>query len=99
MKYTVILTEESIKELSEIESIFRAKVRTDYEVIEKFGTEAININSLGNKLYEIKTDSIRSLFKYQKGQIIVVSLIYQKKTQKTPKKYIDLAIKRLKEYD
>lgn len=30
MKYTVILTEEAIQELSEIESVFRAKVRADY---------------------------------------------------------------------
>ena len=48
-------------------------------------------------LFEIKTDDIRSLFKYEENKIILVALIYQKKTKKAPEQLIKLALKRLKE--
>ena len=46
---------------------------------------------------EIKSNELRSLFKYKAGKIIVVGVVFVKKTQKTPKDKIKLAKQRLKE--
>ena len=46
---------------------------------------------------EIKTNELRSLFKYKAGRIIVVGVVFVKKTQKTQKDKIKLAKQRLKE--
>ncbi len=48
------------------------------------------------KLFEIKTKELRSLFKYEVDQIIIIGLIYEKDSQKAPNYYIKLAQKRLK---
>ena len=45
----------------------------------------------------IKTNYLRSLFKYEEGQIIIIGLIYEKDSQKAPNYYIKLAQKRLKQ--
>ena len=49
------------------------------------------------EIFEIKSNELRSLFKYKAGAIIVIGVVFVKKTQKTPKEKIKLAIKRLKE--
>ena len=46
---------------------------------------------------EMKTNELRSLFKYKAGKIIVIRVVFVKKTQKTPKEKIRLAKQRLKE--
>ncbi|WP_353939005.1 type II toxin-antitoxin system RelE/ParE family toxin [uncultured Treponema sp.] len=48
-------------------------------------------------IFEIKSNELRSLFKYQKGQIILIGVVFVKKTQKTPKNIIKLAEQRLRE--
>jgi len=45
----------------------------------------------------IKSNELRSLFKYKEGKIIVIGVVFVKKKQKTPKETIKLAEKRLKE--
>ncbi len=56
---------------------------------------------LGNGLFEIRAKAKegigRSLFCYLEGQNVCVVLSFVKKTQKTPKKILDLARKRMKE--
>ncbi|WP_109572759.1 type II toxin-antitoxin system RelE/ParE family toxin [Fibrobacter succinogenes] len=52
---------------------------------------------LQKKIFEIKSNELRSLFKYKAGAIIVIGVVFVKKTQKTPKDKIKLAIKRLNE--
>jgi len=49
------------------------------------------------RYFEIKSNELRSLFKYTAGKIIVIGVIFVKKTQKTPKDKIKLAMQRLKE--
>ena len=49
------------------------------------------------EIFEIKSNELRSLFKYKAGAIIVIGVVFVKKTQKTPKDKIKLAIKRLNE--
>lgn len=50
-----------------------------------------------NKIFEIKSRELRSLFKYQEGKIIIIGVVFVKKSQKTPKDKIKLAKQRLKE--
>ncbi len=99
MKFNVYLTEEAQEDLSDLQKNDRKKVLKAIDIIENVDIEAVNTRPLTDKIYEIKTDNIRSLFAYSKHQIIVIALIFIKKTQKTPTKYIDKAIKILKEYE
>ena len=52
---------------------------------------------LRDGLFEIKTNDVRSLFKYKEESIILIGLVYEKRTKKAPDYYIKLALKRLKE--
>ena len=70
---------------------------SDYKTIETTGIEFVRIKHLQDKIFEIKSKNLRSLFKYQKDKIIVIGVVFVKKTQKTPKDKITLAKKRLKE--
>jgi hypothetical protein len=90
MKYEVILTKEAKSAYNQLDIVSQDKLQSDYATIEEIGTEGLNIKSLGNKFFEIKTDKIRSIFEYRKGQIIIVGLIFIKKTQKTPPKHLKL---------
>lgn len=98
MRYEVLLTDEALNEFQNLETQVQNKVQADYNLIYDFDINAVITRPLGNKIFEIKTDNIRSLFKYQKDKIIIVGLIFVKKTQKTPKEILKLAKKRLENY-
>ncbi len=85
------------KEISELEPRQKERVLEDYKKIETQGIEFVLIRPLKGKVFEIKTSEIRSLFKYQQGKIIVVAVVFVKKTQKTPKGMIKLAKQRFSE--
>jgi len=55
------------------------------------------VRPLQKEIFEIKSNELRSLFKYKAGAIIVIGVVFIKKTQKTPKDKIKLAVQRLKE--
>lgn len=68
--------------------------------VEKLPQAKAEIDSLEQsqkEIFEIKTNELRSLFKYSAGRIIVVGVVFVKKTKKTPKEKIKLAKQRLKE--
>lgn len=68
--------------------------------VEKTLAAEAEINALEQfqkEFFEIKSNELRSLFKYKAGAIIVIGIVFVKKTQKTPKDKIKLAIKRLNE--
>ena len=73
------------------------------EIIEEFGSNAGKpyTASMGQGLFEIRArgkEGIgRSLFCTLKGKEIIILNSFIKKTQKTPKKEIDIARKRMKE--
>ena len=69
----------------------------EYETIEKLGLEYVRVRPVQKEIFEIKSNELRSLFKYKAGAIIVIGVVFVKKSQKTPKEKIKLAIKRLKE--
>lgn len=56
-----------------------------------------HLKKLGKNLWELRADKTRLLFGLVEKSAIIVN-IFLKKSQKTPKKEIELAIKRLKEY-
>ena len=55
-----------------------------------------------NGLYEIRTKSGRNVYRifcfFDKGKLVILANGYNKKTQKTPKKEIEKAIKIMEEY-
>ncbi len=73
------------------------------EMIERYGANlgAPHTESLGDGLYEIRAKAKegigRSLFCYMKNEKVCVLTAFIKKSQKTPKKELDLAKQRMKE--
>lgn len=85
------------EEISKLEQKQQDLLNIDYELIEQKGIEFVKIKHIQNKIFEIKTKEIRTLFKYRAGKIILIGVVFVKKTQKTPKEIIKLAKNRLKE--
>ncbi len=86
----------------------RANLKSHYwhiiTLIKEFGLTNIgipHIKSLGNKLWEIrlkdKDNIARAIYTTMVGKKIVILHVFVKKTQKTPKAAIKLALKRMKE--
>ena len=75
----------------------QALLDSEYKTIETTGIEFVRVKHLQDKIFEIKSKNLRSLFKYQEGKIIVIGVVFVKKTLKTPESIINLAKKRFKE--
>lgn len=103
MRYIVIMIFKIEKlnavldEISRLEPHQQELLKIDYETVENKGIEFVKVKHLQDKIYEIKTKEIRSLFTYQSGRIILIGVVFVKKAQKTPKEMIKLAKQRLKE--
>ena len=85
---------------AEIEALEKSQqdlLRNEYSKIEIQGIEFVRVRPLQKDIFEIKSNELRSLFKYKAGKIIVIGVVFVKKTQKTPKDKIKLAKQRLKE--
>lgn len=99
MKYKVIIHNEALKELNSFGKSTIKKLSKDYEKIQYHGMEFIDRKHVENDIYEIRTDRYRSLFAYKNDQVVVIAVIFIKKTQKTPEKFKNLAKMRLKDYE
>lgn len=97
MKFTVEKMSSIIAEIKALEKNQQDLLNKDYEIIEKQGIEYVRVRPLQKEIFEIKSNELRSLFKYKAGAIIIIGVVFVKKTQKTPKDKIKLAIQRLKE--
>lgn len=95
MKYEIEILNEAKEEINKLGNYYQEILEDAYETMKNEGIEYLNINSLGNRLFEIKAEKTRSIFKYQKGQIIIICVVFLKKSQKTPIKILKLAHKRL----
>jgi phage-related protein len=98
LKFEVLLTDEATKDFNSLERIERKKVLKAFDIIEKVDISATETRPLTEKLFEIKADNVRAVYVYTQKRIIVVGLIFVKKTQKTPTKFINKAEKILQEY-
>ncbi|MBX9490094.1 type II toxin-antitoxin system RelE/ParE family toxin [Yersinia enterocolitica] len=100
--FTIIYHYEAEKEVKSLPPNIAAKLS---RIISKLEIDPRQLRepdtkSLGNGLYEIRTmgrDIARGLWVYQKGERIFLLRVFIKKTPKTPKSEIDLAIQRLEE--
>ena len=85
---------------NEIKSLVQSQqdlLNKEYETIERQGIEFVRVRPIQREIFEIKSNELRSLFKYKAGAIVVIGVVFVKKTQKTPKDKIKLAKQRLKE--
>jgi len=96
VKFEVKKLKEAQKEFDSLSGSQQKILNEDYIIIKTKGIEYVKTRYLAPKLFEIKTKDLRSLFKYEENQIIIIGLIYEKDSQKAPNYYIKLAQKRLK---
>ena len=88
MKYKVIKTKESIKDSKKIDSIFIEDLEDDIELIETEGLDFVISKALGNQVFEIKSNRVRALYGFKENKLIIITVIYLKKTQKCPQELI-----------
>ncbi len=96
MKFKVEKLSAVESEISALNESQKNLLKSEYKKIEQQGIEFVKVKPLQKKIYEIKSNELRSLFKYKEDRIIIVGVVFVKKTQKTPKEIIKLAEKRLK---
>ena len=102
MKKIIIVDEQAEKELAS----FSVEVRIEFGgLMDVLGVEGLigfpDARKISKDLYEMRVREngiYRGFYAYLKGPYIVVLHLFQKKSQKTPKRYIETAIKRLKFY-
>jgi phage-related protein len=92
------------KEVMELSAEFKAKFLHVTELLLKFGPINIglpHVRTLGGKLWELrmksKTGIARSIYVLEHEKRIIILHTFVKKTQKTPKLALDIAMKRRKE--
>ena len=98
MKFQVKLTENAFEDFSKLDKENQTRVLKAFDIIENVDINAVNTKPLTSKIYEIKANKLRCLFAYSNNQIIIVGVIFLKKTQKTPKNELLKAEKELKDY-
>lgn len=97
MKFTVEKLPQAKAEIDSLEQSQKDMLEADYKKIQEQGIEFVRVKLIQKEIFEIKTNELRSLFKYAAGRIIVVGVVFVKNTKKTPKEKIKLAKQRLKE--
>lgn len=96
MKYKIEKLKQAEKEINQLSKIQQKALFDDFRLIEEQGIEFVKRRHLRDELFEIKTNDIRSLFKYTDKSIILIGLVYEKRSRKAPEKHIETALKRLK---
>lgn len=107
MKWRVeILNQAVMDELDELPSDMRAKIDRIVFLIEEMGLHEVRepyIKHLQDKLWEMRVkgrDGIaRAIYVTVKDRRVVVLHAFRKKTQKTPKKALQMALSRMKELE
>ena len=101
MTWTVETLSDSVdKELDDLPADARAKFIHICELIEEFGHEQVgmpHVKHLDGPLWEIRMKSSRALYIRESDKRIIVVRAFVKKTQKTPRREIDLALRRAKD--
>ena len=97
MKFKVERLPQAEAEIKDLEESQQKLLSDEYSKIETQGIEFVRVKPIQKDIFEIKSNELRSLFKYNAGKIIVVGVVFVKKTQKTPKDKIKLAMHRLME--
>ena len=102
--WTVLLTEEAAGELDGLPDDQKARFARIRGLIQEHGLERVrfpHVRHLKGSLWEIRlkgADGIsRALYVVATGRRVVVVRVFTKKTQKTPAREIELALKRAKD--
>jgi len=106
MKWHVCLIEAAEKELANLPADLKAKFVRIAEMLETFGAHEVglpHVRPLQGKLWEIRMsgkDGIaRAAYVAASGQRLIVVHVFVKKTQKTPRQAIAIALARAKELE
>lgn len=103
MKKEVILDFLAVKELNTFSVHVRARFNDLFEILAKEGKlEMPFAKKIDNKLFEIRIKQKgqwRAIYAYIAKKQIVILSAFAKKTQKTTKKELNKALKRLKKYE
>jgi phage-related protein len=106
MKWQILFYSDKVeKETLEFPDKILAKLLHIFEMIQNSGPNLgmPYTDSLGDGLFEVRAKGQegigRSLFCYTNGKVIVILHSFIKKTQKTPKKELEIALTRKKEND
>ncbi len=97
MKFKIQKLRQAEKEISRLTKKQQEELEKDYKTITEKGIEFVKRRHLRSDVFEIKTNDMRSLFAYQENCIILIGLVYEKRSNKAPDYYIELTQKRLKE--
>jgi phage-related protein len=99
-----VLNELVEAELLSLPKDMQARFLRISELLESFGPQRVglpHVRPLGEKLWEMRLSGKegigRAIYTASAGRRLVVLHAFVKKTQKTPRSAIDLALKRLKE--
>jgi len=96
MKYKIEKLKQAEKEINQLSRVQKKSLLDDFRLIEEKGIEFVKRRHLRDDLFEIKTNDVRSLFKYTDNSIILIGLVYEKRSKKAPENHIETALKRLK---
>ena len=96
MTFKVLKLQQAQREFDGLSEKQKELVSADYRTIETKGIEFVKRRYLRNGIFEIKSDDVRSLFRYQEDRIILIGVIYEKRSRKAPQDILKLAEKRLK---
>ena len=94
---------ESILAIEDVK--LRAKVFRSLKLLESFGNQLGEPDSsfLRDGIFELRTkyssNIVRTLYFFRKGKLVIVTNSFIKKTQKTPKDELELALERKKDYE
>ena len=85
MKFAVERLSSVVAEINALEKEQQNLLKRDYEIIEKQGIEYVRVRPLQKEIFEIKTNELRSLFKYKAGAIIVIGVVFVKRLRRLQK--------------
>ncbi|MBR3072970.1 MAG: type II toxin-antitoxin system RelE/ParE family toxin [Fibrobacter sp.] len=85
MKFAVEKISSVVAEINALEKEQQDVLKRDYEIIEKQGIEYVRVRPLQKEIFEIKSNELRSLFKYKAGAIIVIGVVFVKRLKRLPK--------------
>jgi phage-related protein len=102
--WTVVVTEDATVELEALPADQRARFARVRDLIQRQGLNHVHfphVRHIQGALWEIRlkgADGIsRALYVVATGKRVVVVRVFVKKTEKTPRREIDLALKRAKD--
>lgn len=100
--FELLFHPEAIEEIKALSSIMQAKTLNALDKLEGKGYELRypHTRNIKDGLFELRAgskDISRTFFAFAKGKKIYILRIFIKKTQKTPKSEIELALRRLGE--